>query len=83
MSPIVYEPHDCEPPWQGEVYNNGVHKELMYPDGTIWECNECASEWESVYYWGRPSRGQDVKNRSHNAKVLWNRLDYYAIDSWE
>ena len=76
MSPIVYvppRPHECEPPGQGDVYSSGY--EGLYPEGTIWECDECSSDWELDYNWSWPRSEQDVKNGFRNGRVIWNRLD--------
>ena len=76
MSPIVYVPpkkHECEPPRQGQRFITSYG--ALYPAGTIWKCDECASQWELEYYWLPPRREQDVKNGIRNGKVIWNRLD--------
>ena len=76
MSPIVYmppRPHDCEPPeavgWRGAT---GKPK---YPEGTIWECDVCCSDWELEYeYYGSSIYG-DFEGKYRTAEVIWNRLD--------
>ena len=48
MSPIVYVPHDCKPPRQGEsVAPRRVGG--WYPEGTIWKCVYCGSMWMLGY----------------------------------
>lgn len=37
MSPIIYTPHDCEPP-PGEDLRNG----------TLWQCDVCEAVWEAA-----------------------------------
>ena len=52
MSPIVYVPpkkHECDPPrdWETVDFPNG--EDEWYPEGTLWECEECALRWELRY----------------------------------
>ena len=77
MSPIVYMPpkkHDCEPPGQGKVYSSSVSR-YLYPEGTIWECDECGSDWELDYDWYPPRLALDALKGLSDGKVIWNRLD--------
>lgn len=77
MSPIVYVPsnkHECKPPGQGERYSIGY--EGLYPEGTIWECDVCCSDWELEYeYYGSSIYG-DFEGKYRTTQVFWNRLDY-------
>lgn len=74
MSPIVYVPlkkHECEPPKKGDVYSSGY--EGVYPEGTIWECDECARRWELRYEFsmGR-TRAEHEKGISYD-EANWRR----------
>ena len=51
MSPIVYVPqknHKCEPPRNWESIDS-PEEDGWYPEGTIWECEECDARWELEY----------------------------------
>ena len=76
MSPIVYVPpkkHECRPPMQGMrylcVYGG------LYPEGTIWECDDCGARWELSYGCCYTERIYGSASDSSIVKVIWNRLD--------
>lgn len=75
MSPIVYVPprrHYCEPPGQGDRIRS--YKEV-FPEGTVWECDECGSRWELEYVYYRPPIYGDLEDKYCTTEVFWNRLD--------
>lgn len=76
MSPIVYVPpkkHECRPP--EDVVWESATGEPRYPEGTIWECDDCGSQWEMEHeYYGSRLPG-DTEGRYSTVKSIWNRLD--------
>ena len=75
MSPIVYVPprrHYCEPPGEGDRIRN--YKEV-FPEGTIWECDDCGSRWELEYDRQQVNQADGSVIRSYITQITWNRLD--------
>lgn len=76
MSPIVYVPpkkHECEPPEADEAgpsYYGG-----LYPDGTIWACDDCGSLWELEHEHYGTSLYGDGEGQYATIKLIWNTLD--------
>ena len=75
MSPIVYMPpvpHECEPPGAGEDYYQ--ESKRLYPEGTIWKCDDCGARWEVEHeHYGTSVYG-DTEGKYRTIKFIWNRM---------
>lgn len=75
MSPIAYIPpgkHECEPPEATEAgpsYYGG-----LYPEGTIWKCDDCGSRWEMEHEYYASKLYGDTEGRYRTVETYWNRL---------
>ena len=84
MSPIVYVPqgfpkkHECKPPEQGKRYLRD--SKMLYPEGTIWKCDDCGTRWELEHeHYGTSVYG-DTEGMYSTVEVIWNKID--EGDDW-